>query len=65
MGTYIITPNTAFGNTTFIVSLTCQVDAVSGFARLNGNAMTSSSFTVVCYVNSILADAIIHFIVLN
>ena len=65
MGVYTVTPDTAFGNTSYIVSLTCQADGVSGFARLNGNAMTATSFTAVCYVNSVLADAIVHFTVVN
>ena len=65
VGVYIITPDTAFGNTNYIVSITCQVDGVSGFARLNANVLSTSSFTVVTYINSVLADAAFHFTVIN
>ena len=53
VGVYVVTPNTAVGNTYYSVSLTCQVDSVNGFARLNGNVLTASSFTVVTYINSV------------
>ena len=64
-GNYVITPNTNVGNTSYIVSLTCQVDGASGFARLNGSLLSSSSFTVLTYAGTVLADVIIHFSVLN
>ena len=42
------------------MNLTCQVGGASGFAALNSNALASTAFTVITYVNSIQTDANVH-----
>ena len=64
-GGYAITPDTAFGNTNYIVSVTSQVDTDTGYSRLNSSVMTVSSFAVATSIGTVRADSIFHFIVLN
>ena len=47
------------------MNLTCQVGGASGFAALNSNALTSTEFSVLTYVNSIKTDATFEFSVLT
>jgi hypothetical protein len=61
-GNYTITTTTnAFSDTNYIINITCQVDGGTAYARINVNAMTVSSFTIITYVNGVNTDVIFHF----
>ena len=64
-GAYLITPDTAFGNTNYIVSLTSQVDTDTGYVRLNSSILSTSNFAVATSVGTVRTDCIFHFTVVN
>ena len=64
-GSYVITPETAFGNTNYIVNLTTQVDTDTGYARLHSSVLSTSSFAVATSVGTVRTDCIFHFMVIN
>ena len=64
-GSYVITPDTAFGNTNYIVNLTCQVDTDTGYVRLNSSILSASSFAVATSVGTVRTDCIFHLTVIN
>ena len=64
-GVYVITPNTAFGDTNYIVNISCQYAGSVGSYSVFTNSLTSTGFTVITMNNSTYQDAIFHFTVLN
>jgi hypothetical protein len=65
-GHYTITTTTNdFSDTNYIISIACQVDGGSAYARLNINAMTTSSFTILTYVKGNTADVMFPFTATN
>ena len=57
----MITPDTSFTNTTYIVNIICQLDSNSGSARLN--SARQSDFTVVTYVGGAINDCLFNVLV--
>ena len=64
VGNYVITPDTAFPDTTYIVNLECQLGNNYAVARLNTNALSTSDFTIITYATNVVADCNFHCTVL-
>jgi osmotically-inducible protein OsmY len=64
-GNYTISTTDAFSDTNYIINITCQVDGGTAYARININAMTTSAFTIITYVNGTTTDVIFHFTAIN
>ena len=64
-GRYTISPPTdrPLPNADYIVQLTCQVDLVSGHARVNTGSKTTG-FTITTYVGGSIVDCVFYFTVL-
>jgi hypothetical protein len=65
IGNYTISTTDAFSDTNYIINLSCQVDGAYAVARMNVNAMTTTAFTVITYVNGTIGDVIFHFTAIN
>ena len=56
VGNCAITPDTAFPDTTHIVTITCQLYSNYAVSRLNTNALRTSDCTITTWVANGIAD---------
>ena len=65
IGVFVITPTIAFGNTNYLINISCQYGGGTGSYIVFTKSLIASAFTVITMINSIYYDCIFHFTVLN
>ena len=65
IGVFVITPTISFGNTNYLINISCQYGGGTGCYSVFTNSLTATGFTVITMNNSTYSDCIFHFTVIN
>ena len=64
-GVFVITPTIGFGNTNYLINISCQYGGGTGCYSVFTNSLTATGFTVIIMNNATYYDCIFHFTVIN
>ena len=64
-GVFVITPTIAFGNTNYLINISCQYGGGTGCYSVFTNSLATTGFTIITMNNSSYSACIFHFTMMN